>query len=301
MFLCRGAQGLDLARQLTAAFAAAAPNDPFFARLAAVALDAFERHLRGAVEHEYTAKEPAEATRVIAHSLAAAAGDNRPQEPLKVAQAVAAIAREDGLGAGGDDLACCRWLPAQLARARRFNVACAVMIAAQYGGKDRLAERLGMSRADVYRAIGEMPSDATPVTAFLARLGRLSRAEVRGWLIDHAKAAGRKPMLPLFEDGPEGDRVVCVTWLSLILGASKPVMKPAEWFLGLPSLIAERVSPGAATAAKLAALDAKPSDWLALMGEVAPVLGVAKTEPPNPQRSTGGFSSPPLMMTSPSE
>ncbi len=45
--LCREAQGLDLTRRLTAALAAAAPEDPFFARLAAVAQEAFDRHLGG--------------------------------------------------------------------------------------------------------------------------------------------------------------------------------------------------------------------------------------------------------------
>jgi hypothetical protein len=45
IFLCREAQGLDLARRLTAALAAAAPGDPFFVRLAAVAVDALDRHL----------------------------------------------------------------------------------------------------------------------------------------------------------------------------------------------------------------------------------------------------------------
>jgi hypothetical protein len=48
IFLCREAQGLDLTRRLTEAFAAAAPSDPFFARLAAVASDAFKRHLGAA-------------------------------------------------------------------------------------------------------------------------------------------------------------------------------------------------------------------------------------------------------------
>jgi len=45
IFLCREAQGLDLTRRLAAVFAATAPNDPFFSRLANVASDAFNRHL----------------------------------------------------------------------------------------------------------------------------------------------------------------------------------------------------------------------------------------------------------------
>jgi hypothetical protein len=49
-FLCGEARGLDLARRMTAAFVAAAPDDPFFARLAAVATEAFERHVFGAGE-----------------------------------------------------------------------------------------------------------------------------------------------------------------------------------------------------------------------------------------------------------
>jgi hypothetical protein len=44
-FLCREAQGLDLARRLTAALAAAASNDPFFARLASIAAAALDQHL----------------------------------------------------------------------------------------------------------------------------------------------------------------------------------------------------------------------------------------------------------------
>jgi hypothetical protein len=50
VFVCREAQGLDVARRLTAALAAAAPSDPFFARLAEVARDAFEQHLRSPAE-----------------------------------------------------------------------------------------------------------------------------------------------------------------------------------------------------------------------------------------------------------
>jgi len=50
MFLCREAQGLDLARRLTATFAAAAPSHSFFARIAEVAQDAFEQHLRPPAE-----------------------------------------------------------------------------------------------------------------------------------------------------------------------------------------------------------------------------------------------------------
>jgi hypothetical protein len=44
-FLCREAQGLDLARRLTAALAEAAPGDQFFTRLASIAVDAFDRHI----------------------------------------------------------------------------------------------------------------------------------------------------------------------------------------------------------------------------------------------------------------
>lgn len=47
-FLCAEGRGLDLVRRLTAAFAAAAPNDPFFGRLATIASNAFNRHLVGA-------------------------------------------------------------------------------------------------------------------------------------------------------------------------------------------------------------------------------------------------------------
>jgi hypothetical protein len=45
IFLCREAQGLDMARRLCGAFAAAAPSDVFLRNLAAVTLDAFERHI----------------------------------------------------------------------------------------------------------------------------------------------------------------------------------------------------------------------------------------------------------------
>jgi hypothetical protein len=101
-----------------------------------------------------------------------------------VPQTVAAITREGGLVLdAGDELLCCRFLPAQLARAHRFNVACSGMIAAHYGGKDGLAAELGISRR----------------------------------------------------------------------------------------------SPGAA-AAKLATLDAKPSDWFMLEGDIGPVLGIAGRE-----------------------
>ena len=68
MFLCREAQGLDLTRRLTTAFAAAAPDDPFFARLAAVAQEAFDRHLGGGGPRprEVTASEAASRPREAA-------------------------------------------------------------------------------------------------------------------------------------------------------------------------------------------------------------------------------------------
>jgi hypothetical protein len=56
-------------------------------------------------------------------------------------------------------------------------------------------------------------------------------------------------------------------------------MKPAEWCLGLPELVAEMASPGAAKA-RLAALDARPPGWPALMGAIAQALGVAATVDP---------------------
>jgi hypothetical protein len=43
--ICAEGQGLDLARRLAAAFALAAPADPFFRRLADITREAFERHI----------------------------------------------------------------------------------------------------------------------------------------------------------------------------------------------------------------------------------------------------------------
>jgi hypothetical protein len=54
-FLCREAQGLDMARRLAAAFAMAAPDDPFFRRLAAVTREAFERHIADPRQQNATA------------------------------------------------------------------------------------------------------------------------------------------------------------------------------------------------------------------------------------------------------
>jgi hypothetical protein len=44
-FLCADARALQSAERLAAAFAMAAPDDPFFRRLAAVTREAFERHI----------------------------------------------------------------------------------------------------------------------------------------------------------------------------------------------------------------------------------------------------------------
>jgi hypothetical protein len=53
--ICGEAQGLDLARRLTAAFTAAAPADPFFRRLADVTREAFERHIADPGQRNATA------------------------------------------------------------------------------------------------------------------------------------------------------------------------------------------------------------------------------------------------------
>ena len=211
------------------------------------------------------------------------AGERRPEEPTTIATAVVAIARDLGLGSGDDDLACCRALPAQLVRAHQFNAMAAVAIGARHGGLDGLAAALGISKAAVYREIGKgddaSATETKPVMTFLARLGRLARAEVRSRCVASAQATDRKPKLPMFEEGPPGDRVACVALLSLYCGAARPVIKPAEWSLGLPELVAEMASPGAANA-RLAALDARPSGWLALMGAMARALGIAATVDP---------------------
>jgi hypothetical protein len=47
IFLCRDARALEATAHIAAAFAAAAPADPFFARLAVVTREAFDKHLRG--------------------------------------------------------------------------------------------------------------------------------------------------------------------------------------------------------------------------------------------------------------
>jgi hypothetical protein len=60
---------------------------------------------------------------------ASAAGERRPDDLLKVAHAVVAVARNLGLGgAGGDSLVCCRWLPAEIVRARRFGAMAAIAL-----------------------------------------------------------------------------------------------------------------------------------------------------------------------------
>jgi len=54
-FLCAEGRGLDMARRLAAAFARAAPDDPFFRRLAAVTREAFERHIADPGQRNATA------------------------------------------------------------------------------------------------------------------------------------------------------------------------------------------------------------------------------------------------------
>lgn len=51
-FLCAEGRGLEMARRLAAAFVAAAPDDPFFCRLAAITRETFERHIGTAAEPE---------------------------------------------------------------------------------------------------------------------------------------------------------------------------------------------------------------------------------------------------------
>jgi hypothetical protein len=224
------------------------------------------------------------------------AGERRPDDLMKVAPAVAAAACDLGLAVAGEpapaeagDLAICGSLPAMLKRAHRFNAMAAIVIGAEHGGRAGLARALGISKSAVDRALktareaacGEAPgktaaslSSASTMTAFLARLGRHSRAEIRRRLINGAVAIGAKAKLPTFPDGPRGDRVAIVALLSLICSAPAPVIKRAEWCLCLPEMIAAVALPGAPEA-RPAELDAKPAGWLALMGEIARALGLA--------------------------
>ena len=160
-----------------------------------------------------------------------ATSDRRPEEPAKAALAVARAAFDLGLCHDQDDVtgapfAVCATLPARLDEAKLFNSATAAMLATRYGGRAGLAERLGCAESTVHRA--NDAKTARPVAAFLERLGRLARVEIR--------AAGYR--VPQIEDGRRGDRQAVVAWLSLVCGAKRPVIVSPDEAAGLPADIA---------------------------------------------------------------
>jgi hypothetical protein len=183
-----------------------------------------------------------------------AAGDRRPEKPALAALAVARTAWDLGLCHDTDDVtgepfAVCAALPARLAEAKLFNSAMAGMLAARYGGRARLAERLGIAESTVHRAgDGKM---AGPVAAFLGRLGRLARIEMRD--------AGHR--VQQIEGGLRGDRQAVVAWLSLICGAKRPVVVSPDGALRLPAEIAggEDAAAGVSAAGWLSRLSAVPT------------------------------------------
>ena len=188
-----------------------------------------------------------------------AAGDRRPEKPALAALAVARAAWDLGLCHDRDDVtgapfAVCATLPARLAEAKLFNSPMAATLAALYGGRAGLAERLGCAESTVHRA-GDAKT-ARPVAAFLVRLGRLARVEIRG--------AGHR--VPQIEDGRGGDRQAVVAWLSLVCGAERPVVVSSDEAVGLPTEIAG----GEDAAAGLSA-----TGWLARLSAVAAKLGFA--------------------------
>ena len=188
-----------------------------------------------------------------------AAGDRRPEKPALAALAVARTAWDLGLCHDTDDVtgepfAVCAALPERLAEAKLFNSAMAAMLAARYGGRARLAERLGIAESTVHRA-GDGKT-AGPVAAFLGRLGRLARVEMRG--------AGHR--VQQIEGGLRGDRQAVVAWLSLICGAKRPVVVSPDEALRLPAEIAGGEDAAAGMSAAF---------WLARMSAVPAKLGFA--------------------------
>jgi hypothetical protein len=214
-----------------------------------------------------------------------------PLPVRQVAQAIWDEARSLGIADAGAKFrgglaGACTTLKERLAEAHRFNAMAATIMAAGYAGQEGLAREMAISRSAVGKnilaagdaALGEGAgktiaslSSAQAMAGFLAGLGRLARIELR----KHFAAAGGKPLH--FPDGRFGNRACCVAWLALIVGASKPVVRDQERCVRLPAVIAEVASPGAG-AERLAALDARPAGWLALLGTAGRVLGVGSKE-----------------------
>ena len=211
--------------------------------------DARWEAVRAAIE-AVGAKAVAERLGVAKRTVRAWVADkNRPEDIAKIEAAILGAALA-GLGLAVE----CKALPKALLAAQRFNTIAAIMLAPHFGGRPGLAGMLGMSQRALDLAIADRSPAGKPMAAFLARLGSLARQDIR---------------LPKFEEGHRGNRVAITALLSLVVRARAPIAKPAEWCLALP----EMVTGG--NLERLSALDAHPSGWSALAGEMARVLGVA--------------------------
>jgi hypothetical protein len=167
-----------------------------------------------------------------------AGGYRFPTRPLlEVAQAVARAGYDQGLcAAGGDDIARCRNMPFTHAAAARFNAMAAAVLAARFGGRAALAERLGVSRQTVDRTIDERSKPVDQVADFLDHLGRLAR-EMLG-----AAAVRRIDRSGDLDSGLCGARQVVAACLARICGVkSPPLLNPRE-ALELPGALMNKIN-----------------------------------------------------------
>ena len=175
---------------------------------------------------------------------------NCPEDTAKIEAAIfgAALA---SLGLAAE----CKALAKSLLLAQRFNTMAAIMLRRTSAGDCRTGGDARHVAAGARSGVTDRSPAGKSMAAFLARLGTLVRQDIR---------------LLKFEKGRRGDRVAITALLSLILGARAPITKPAEWCLALPEIVT------GGNLERLDELDARPSGWTALTGEMARVSGIVE-------------------------
>jgi hypothetical protein len=168
-----------------------------------------------------------------------AAGAREPAEPREVARAIAAVAREAGLGLPSDEHLraeeICSELPRRAEAVQCYIPIMAGLLAEAYSGIRALARAIageGGSNLEptVRRWLALARDELHPIGDLNRMVGRL--AKFGRWEIK--KMRRRLRTAP----GPTGDRQAIFGHLSLLWGAEKPVVLAPEEMLALPAVLA---------------------------------------------------------------